>query len=184
MSDRPSLSSLANLASSKKKTSSLASLASQAKPVSSLQSLAQRGSSVQKTTPSSNNSLSHLASRTNTLGSLASLAKKQPTKPALTHTPLQLVKPSPPPIAKPQVVVVKEEEEEEEEEEEIVENALIAKPSMAAQFLFQDLPMNRTSLKPVSSKISTIPVFGFNQPSPDDVVLAAQNQRTNNKKSL
>ncbi|KAI8094055.1 hypothetical protein BDF21DRAFT_87129 [Thamnidium elegans] len=177
MSDRPSLSSLANLASSKKKTSSLASLASQAKPVSSLQSLAQRNS-IQKTIPSSTNSLSHLASRTsnNALGSLASLAKKQPTtKPILTHTPPV----KPPPVIKPQVVVVKE-----EKEEEIMENALIAKPSTAAQFLFQDLPTHPTSLEPVSSKVSTIPVFTFNQPSPDDIVLSAQNQRTNNKKNL
>ncbi|GAA5812847.1 hypothetical protein MFLAVUS_006306 [Mucor flavus] len=170
----------------KKKAKEEAKKASQAKPVSSLQSLAQRNSAAQKTSPSSNNSLSHLASRTsnnNTLESLASLAKKQPTtKPALTHTPLRPVKTLTPPIVKPQVVAVKVEEEE-EEEEEIFENALVAKPSMAAQFLFQDLPTNHTSLEPVSSKVSTIPVFAFNQPSPDDIVLAAQNQPTAEKKA-
>ncbi|KAG2228809.1 hypothetical protein INT48_000082 [Thamnidium elegans] len=160
----------------KKKAKEEAKKASQAKPVSSLQSLAQRNS-IQKTIPSSTNSLSHLASRTsnNALGSLASLAKKQPTtKPILTHTPPV----KPPPVIKPQVVVVKE-----EKEEEIMENALIAKPSTAAQFLFQDLPTHPTSLEPVSSKVSTIPVFTFNQPSPDDIVLSAQNQPTAEKKA-
>ncbi|KAI9356866.1 hypothetical protein BD770DRAFT_389454 [Pilaira anomala] len=197
MSERPSLSSLANKTASKKAPSSLASLASKAKPVSSLQSLAQRNSSTAQKT-SATSSLSHLASRnTSKLGSLASLATKQPmksppVKPIATLSP----PPPPPPVqtttkttttttpATPPPTTVSTSPAPEQQQEE-VDNPLIAKPSMAAQFLFQPLPTsNPTHLKPtINLKASNIPAFDFNRPSPDDIVLAAQSQRAANKKN-
>lgn len=190
MSERPSLSSLANKTASKKAPSSLASLASKAKPVSSLQSLAQRNTSTAQKI-SATTSLSHLASRnTSKLGSLASLATKQSMKSPPVNPIATTLSPPPPvqttsktttPATPPTTVSTTPVPEQQEE----VDNPLIAKPSMAAQFLFQPLPTsNPTHLKPtINMKASNIPVFDFNRPSPDDIVLAAQNQRANNKKN-
>jgi hypothetical protein len=79
-----------------------------------------------------------------------------------------------------------EEKEEEEKEEEEVDNPLVAKPSLAAQFLFQpqpkSIPMDDILEKAIRKSCS-IGVFKFDQPSPDDIVMAAQSQRGSNKKN-
>lgn len=209
--NKPSLSSLSNarqtptnsLAQLKQKMQqpSLASLASSssssnAKPLSSLQSLAQRAnktssmpslaSLAQKSTPpkTGGNSLAGLATRTNTpqptkLGSLTSLASKQTPPPT---PPTSVAKPpivSETKMAHPPKEQIKKEEEE---EEEIVENPLIAKPSLAAQFLFQpqqqpkSIPIDDILAKAMKKSLS-IQVFQFDQPSPDDIVMSAQSQR-------
>lgn len=169
MSDKPSLSSLSNarqgannslslLKQKMQKPSSLASLASNApKPLSSLQSLATRAP-VQKT-PAVRTTASPK------LGSLSSLASRPPIKLAkptvIKHAPIE-AKPSPP--------------------VEQVTNPLVAKPSLAAQFLFRPQPSPSLQPPPEKSRHVSIHVFQFDQPSPDDIVMAAQSQRPNNTK--
>lgn len=65
------------------------------------------------------------------------------------------------------------------------ENPLCAKPSTAAQFLFkpqQSLQFDAQSVfQQALKKPTSIHVFEFDKPSPDDIVIAAQNQRGGKK---
>lgn len=75
---------------------------------------------------------------------------------------------------------------DEEEEESVYENPLCAKPSAAAQFLFkpqQSLQQfdAQSVFQQALKKPTSIHVFEFDQPSPDDIVIAAQNQRGGKK---
>ncbi|CEP16061.1 hypothetical protein [Parasitella parasitica] len=207
---KPATSSLASLAASsnetKKPLSSLQTLAQRsnanAGAAPSLASLA-ANSSVEK--PLS--SLAHLASRQSTPkpissarggggggGSLADLASRKPSaKPALIKPPsLPAVPPataaprSKSPTPEESVSSSDDDEEEEEEQESMYENPLCAKPSAAAQFLFkpqQSLKFNPQAVFQQARK-QRISVFEFDQPSPDDIVIAAQNQRSGKKNSI
>ncbi|KAG2202156.1 hypothetical protein INT46_005794 [Mucor plumbeus] len=207
---KPATSSLASIASSssegKKPLSSLQTLAQRSntntKSAPSLASLAVKSSSaVEK--PS--NSLAHLASRqsapktttSNTGGSLAGLVSKQsqpkPTSiKSLSPLPSLPLPPSFPAKSVPIVDTPNPTLEElssssDEEEESIYENPLCAKPSAAAQFLFkpqQSLQFDaQTVFQQALKKSNAIHVFEFDQPSPDDVVIAAQNQPAAEKKA-
>lgn len=176
------------------------------KPLSPLQSLAQKSTNkpnsnglpslaslAQRSSPKAN-SLSHLSTR-----NLPSASK--PTRLSKLTSPVQSKVES----------SIKEQSEEEEgqkidqaknhveddsEKGDTDDNPLCAKPSVAAQFLFEQQPqmtLNRQVQFLNSSlhimfyesikKSSTIPVFAFDKPSPDDIVFAAQSQRGNNKKN-
>jgi hypothetical protein len=181
-----------------KPTSSLALLASASastkKPLSSLQTLAQRAnpttskssltSLAHKSSTASSSSLTHLASRQTTSekkGSLASLASK--SSPSQTKPPTISLTPV---ASKPITEAVLEPEKDQElEEEELFINPLCAKPSAAAQFLFKPQPERVFNAQDVfqkaTKKPSCIHVFEFDQPSPDDIVIAAQSQRGGKK---
>lgn len=131
------------------KSPSLASLATSSlkKPSTSLQSLATR------TTPTS---LPVATTTTNNSKKLTSLVSK------------------PPVIKKPSIQPhdIKEEEQD----------PLLGKPSAVAQFLFKSTAEPRvfdahSVFQQATQKPSSIKVFQFDQPSPDDIVLAAQSQR-------
>ncbi|KAK4517031.1 uncharacterized protein ATC70_000359 [Mucor velutinosus] len=201
-----SSSSLASLASSssaegKRPLSSLQALAQRsnttAKTAPSLASLAVKSPSP-TTTQKPLNSLAHLASRQSAPNSnagvgksaLSSLAPKQSTatrpasmKPVSSPTPV--VSAAPAANVDTNRLTNEESSSDEEQEEAIYENPLCAKPSAAAQFLFK--PQQSLQFDPQSvfsqalKKPTSIHVFEFDQPSPDDIVIAAQNQRGGKK---
>lgn len=206
---KPTTSSLASLASSspaegKKPLSSLQALAQRsnatAKTAPSLASLAVK-SPPSTTTEKPLHSLAHLASWQSTpkpnastgKSALSSLASRQSsaTKPA-SIKPASNLAPAPAPVpvvfATPSVNVdtsKSSSDEEEEDEDAVYENPLYAKPSAAAQFLFkpqQSLQFDAQSVfQQGLKKPTSISVFEFDQPSPDDIVIAAQNQRGGKK---
>jgi hypothetical protein len=189
---KPAASSLASLASAS---------ASNKKPLSSLQTLAQRANTTKPSLaslahksssgPSSaaSNSLAHLASQQTTApvikqGSLASLASKS----SQIQTKLTAL-PSTPAVA-PKVTTEEalqtEKKLEITEEEEPYINPLCAKPSAAAQFLFKPQQSERVFdaqdvFQKATKKPTCIHVFEFDQPSPDDIVITAQSQRSSKK---
>ncbi|KAI8370104.1 hypothetical protein EDC96DRAFT_102434 [Choanephora cucurbitarum] len=184
-----SLASLASLSASKKPMSSLQSLAQRNKTTStpSLASLAQKSSTNAGTLPS----LSHLASRQtkpNSLTHLAAPPVKQPS-PAINNATVNpsslpsLTKKKP--MAAP---LTAEPEPRVQEEEPEMENPLCAPPSAAAQFLFEPQPKimfdPKIIFQQAVNKSTHIQPFSFDKPSPDDVVLSAQSQRSGaNKKT-
>ncbi|ORE07288.1 hypothetical protein BCV72DRAFT_249491 [Rhizopus microsporus var. microsporus] len=179
------------------------------KPLSPLQSLAQKSTSnatnispslaslAQRSTPKTN-SLTHLANR----NSSASIAKPTSATGAGLLKLSSLVKQPNKIVSEPPKEQTKQEDsesnsdksgentEEEQEEEEEEDNPLCAKPSAAAQFLFEPqpkvVPAKEVNFLTASlqamfyddlKKSSSIPIFTFDKPSPDDIVLAAQSQR-------
>ncbi|KAG1198815.1 hypothetical protein G6F70_005463 [Rhizopus microsporus] len=180
------------------------------KPLSPLQSLAQKSASnatnispslaslAQRSTPKTNG-LTHLATR----NSPASITKPASTTGAGLLKLSSLVKQPNKTVSEPPKEQIKQEdsesnsdkssehtEEEQEEEEEEEDNPLCAKPSAAAQFLFEPqpriVPAKEVNFLTASlqamfyddlKKSSSIPIFAFDKPSPDDIVLAAQSQR-------
>lgn len=202
---RPTASSNNSLAQLKQKmqkpaNSSLASLASASastrKPLSSLQTLAQRAN-----TTNSKPSLVSLAHKSNiaTSNRLAHLGSRQTTP--IKRSPLENLafKPSQSQI-KPTASLpltdsvsteatepaLQYENTEQDDQEEPFINPLCAKPSAAAQFLFKSQQPERVFdaqdvFRNATKKPTCIHVFHFDQPSPDDVVLAAQSQRSSKK---
>lgn len=178
------------------------------KPLSPLQSLAQKSTSnatnispslaslAQRSTPKAN-SLTHLATR----NSPASIAKPASATGAGLLKLSSLVKQPNKTVSEPPKEQAKQEDSEsnsdkssehteKEQEEEEEDNPLCAKPSAAAQFLFEPQPkvvpakevdFLTASLQAMFyddlKKSSSIPIFAFDKPSPDDIVLAAQSQR-------
>ncbi|CEG65078.1 Putative Elongation factor EF-1 alpha subunit [Rhizopus microsporus] len=177
------------------------------KPLSPLQSLAQKSTSnatnispslaslAQRSTPKTN-SLTHLATR----NSPASIAKPASATGAGLLKLSSLVKQPNKTVSEPPKEQAKQEDSEsnsdkssehtEEEQEEEEDNPLCAKPSVAAQFLFEPqpkvVPAKEVNFLTASlqamfyddlKKSSSIPIFAFDKPSPDDIVLAAQSQR-------
>lgn len=163
------------------KSPSLSSLASSAtkKPLTSLQSLATRS------TTANSPSLSSLAQKSTTINkskltSLSHLASKKDTDGKNTIlTPAVQIKPNTISISNPPVKT-------HDIEEEIVNDPLCGKPSAVAQFLFK--PTNehvfdaQQVFQRATQKPTSIPIFKFDQPSPDDIVLAAQSQRSGPQK--
>lgn len=177
------------------------------KPLSPLQSLAQKSASnatnispslaslAQRSTPKTN-SLTHLATR----NSPASIVKPASATGAGLLKLSSLVKQPNKTVSEPPKEQIKQEDSEsnsdkssehtEEEQEEEEDNPLCAKPSVAAQFLFEPqpriVPAKEVNFLTASlqamfyddlKKSSSIPIFAFDKPSPDDIVLAAQSQR-------
>ncbi|KAI9476269.1 MAG: hypothetical protein EXX96DRAFT_293917 [Benjaminiella poitrasii] len=201
----PSLNSLATSSTaSKKPLSSLQALAQRSNAsgnsTPSLISLAQKMSTANSVSTSKNKltSLAHLASRTPLpaaslppSNSLANFSTKKITanqEPVIPSSSLLS-------ISKPSSLMhlAKKTEPELLNEPELPEkdkngqnedNALCAKPSIAAQFLFMPIPSVMSSFDPQTvfehaiKKSTSIPRFQFDQPSPDDIVLAAQNNRS------
>lgn len=183
---------------------------STAKSLSPLQSLAQKNTNKSTTASSTMPSLASLAQRsTSKVSSLSHLATRNSSsvsKPvastasggsgllklsSLAKQPdkatLQLVK-------EQEQQIQKEKEEdmlENEDNADLEDNLLCAKPSVAAQFLFEQQPKigcrdNEVQFLTASlqtmfydslKKSSSIPIFPFDKPSPDDIIFAAQNQR-------
>ncbi|KAL9546519.1 hypothetical protein MBANPS3_006616 [Mucor bainieri] len=202
---KPATSSLASLASSaaegKRPVSSLQALAQRsttgAKTPPSLASLATKSPS-STTTEKPLNSLAHLASRqpaskpTTIVGksALSSLASRSPAAPkpaSLKPVPVAVAVAPATPASNVDTskTTVEESSSDEEEEEAVYDNPLCAKPSAAAQFLFkpqQPLQFDAQSVfQHALKKPTSIHVFDFDQPSPDDIVIAAQNQRGGKK---
>ncbi|KAG0738508.1 hypothetical protein G6F57_011462 [Rhizopus arrhizus] len=212
----PSLSALARQSNSSS-GGSLAQLKqkmqnqSTAKSLSPLQSLAQKNTNKSTTASSTMPSLASLAQRStskvSSLGHLATRNSASVSKPAASIASSGgsgLLKLSSlakqPDKATLQSVKEQEQQIQEEKEEDMSENednvdlednSLCAKPSVAAQFLFEQQPKigcrdNEVQFLTASlqtmfydslKKSSSIPIFPFDKPSPDDIIFAAQNQR-------
>ncbi|CAO3677546.1 unnamed protein product [Rhizopus stolonifer] len=175
------------------------------KPLSPLQSLAQK--STNKPNGNGMPSLASLAQRSAPKANSLSLLSTGNAPSTSKHTGLSKLTS----LVQPKVESsIKEQSEEEEQKTEQAtyhaeddsekgdtdDNPLCAKPSVAAQFLFEQQPqmtLNRKVQFLTSSlhtmfyesikKSSPIPVFAFDKPSPDDIVFAAQSQRGANKKN-
>ncbi|KAI8975254.1 hypothetical protein BDF20DRAFT_836672 [Mycotypha africana] len=187
---------------------SLASLAASSaakKPLSSLQALAQRSSTgnttpslvslAKKSSTSTNKAprLAHLTSRPPTiqsdpskLSALAGLASSVKESPKITLSypsksislePSTKDKLTTEPAERQSVVI---------NAEENYSNPLCGKPSFAAQFLFapqEPIPFDAQAVFLEGKKSESISAFKFDQPSPDDIVLAAQSNFSGNARS-